>query len=58
MMKHQSDFLIKGDLDGSQQLGFLPIEPKHSKQYMQHRYSINSLTYLVKTVSTRANLPR
>jgi hypothetical protein len=55
MMKHQSDFLIKGGLDESQ--GFLPIEPRHSKQYMQHRYSINSLTYLVKTVSVHAPRP-
>ena len=53
-MKHQSDLLIKGDFDGSErQFSVLPIEPTRSKQYVQHRYSIDSLTYLVKTVSVR-----
>jgi hypothetical protein len=58
MMKHQSDLLIKGDFDGNErQFDVLPIEPSRSKQYVQHRYSIDSLTYLVKTVSVRILRP-
>lgn len=58
MMKHQSDLLIKGDFNGNdRQFGSLPIEPSRSKQYVQHRYSIDSLTYLVKTVSVRTLRP-
>lgn len=56
-MKHQSDFLMKGEFDGDEtQFGLLPQEPGRSKQYTQHRYSIDSLTYLVKTVSLIAPL--
>lgn len=53
-MKHQSDFLIKGDsYENGPQPGFM--ERSYSKQYVQHRYSIDSLAYLVKTVGVHAH---
>jgi hypothetical protein len=60
-LRQQSDLLLKGEFDGSEAkydlLSPTVDNPLHSPEYVQHRYSIDSLIHLVQTVSVVCCLP-
>lgn len=50
MLGHCPPQALEAVAGGSGDAFRLPVTPGRSEQYMRHRYSINSLAYLVRTV--------